>query len=237
MLPGSIRYEIQKPLLLGLQQGTMSYGTGGEVSYAQEGEDLVLRRYLGNKDKGFFVDIGAHHPVRFSNTYLFYKKGWRGINIDAMPQSMKPFMLERPEDINLEVPVSDKEEEIDFYIFNEPALNTFSSEQAEIKAAMKDFKLIEKRKLKTRTLASILNEHVKPGTQIDFMSVDVEGFDHRVLSSNDWNKFRPTMIIVEDLLRDLDKIYKESEIHKLLTGKGYKLTAKTYNSVFYKLEE
>lgn len=71
-------------------------------SYAQEGEDLLLRRIFEHKHNGFYVDIGAHHPFRFSNTYLLYKRGWRGINVDAMPGSIKLFAKFRPRDVNLE---------------------------------------------------------------------------------------------------------------------------------------
>ena len=71
------------------------------LCYSQNGEDLILNRFLENKEKGFFIDVGAHHPIRFSNTYLFYKKGWSGINIDAMPGSMTKFNKIRPKDINI----------------------------------------------------------------------------------------------------------------------------------------
>ncbi len=81
-------------------------------SYSQEGEDMVLRRLFEQKTVGYYVDVGAHHPKRFSNTYYFYKRGWRGINIDAMPGSMKLFNKMRPRDINVEIPVSSGEGEI-----------------------------------------------------------------------------------------------------------------------------
>lgn len=71
-------------------------------SYSQEGEDMILHRIFERQCKGFYVDIGAHHPFRFSNTYLFYKRGWSGINIDAMPGSMNIFNKFRNRDINLE---------------------------------------------------------------------------------------------------------------------------------------
>ena len=75
-------------------------------SYSIEGEDRIVRTLLWRKhDKGFYVDVGAHHPFRFSNTYLFYTQGWSGINIDATPGSMKAFNKYRPRDINLEVGV------------------------------------------------------------------------------------------------------------------------------------
>lgn len=75
-------------------------------SYSQEGEDLLLSRIFGDKKDGFYIDVGAHHPFRFSNTYLLYKRGWRGINIDAMPGSMKLFNRFRPRDINIECGVA-----------------------------------------------------------------------------------------------------------------------------------
>ena len=60
----------------------------GSLCYSQEGEDMILGKIFSGQKHGFYVDVGAHHPLRFSNTYLFYLKGWRGINIDAMPGSM-----------------------------------------------------------------------------------------------------------------------------------------------------
>ncbi|HWR59941.1 MAG TPA: FkbM family methyltransferase, partial [Thermodesulfovibrionales bacterium] len=97
-------------------------------SYSQEGEDLILRRIFSNITNGFYVDIGAHHPKRFSNTYLFYRQGWCGINIDAMPGSMKLFNKFRPRDINLEFAVANGNNKMTYYEFNLPALNSFSKD-------------------------------------------------------------------------------------------------------------
>lgn len=94
-------------------------------SYSQEGEDIILRRFFGLNKKGFYVDVGAHHPKRFSNKYFFYKKGWKGINIDAIPWSMNVFKKVRPRDINIEVPISSKKQKLKYYGFNESALNGF----------------------------------------------------------------------------------------------------------------
>ena len=85
-------------------------------SYSQEGEDMILKRLFGGQKFGFYVDVGAHHPKRFSNTYYFYKKGWRGINIDAMPGSMIAFDKLRPRDINIERPISDKKQILTYYL-------------------------------------------------------------------------------------------------------------------------
>ena len=100
-------------------------------SYSQEGEDMILRRIFENQENGFYVDVGAHHPKRFSNTYFFYKHGWKGINIDALPNSMSLFKKLRPRDVNIEQPISDNVESLTYYHFNEPALNGFSKDLSE----------------------------------------------------------------------------------------------------------
>ena len=106
------------------------------LSYAQEGEDLLLARHF--KDRihipGFYVDIGAHHPKKLSNTYYFYKKGWRGINVDAKPGSMKAFDSARPGDINIETAVGCDPTPHTFYMFEDPALNTFDQTLADERA-------------------------------------------------------------------------------------------------------
>ena len=85
-------------------------------SYSQEGEDMILRRLFERKDKGVYIDVGAHHPKKFSNTYYFYKKGWSGINLDAMPGSMLRFDKVRPRDLNIETAISDTKETLKYFI-------------------------------------------------------------------------------------------------------------------------
>ncbi|MEA5463494.1 FkbM family methyltransferase [Leptothoe sp. PORK10 BA2] len=100
------------------------------LSFSQEGEDRVLHRIFEGKKKGFYIDVGAYHPQRFSNTYLFYLSGWKGINIDASPENIKRFTNLRPRDINLSIAISDTCQELTFYTYKESALNTFSYELA-----------------------------------------------------------------------------------------------------------
>lgn len=92
------------------------------LSYSQEGEDLILAALFDlefSQMGGFYVDVGAHHPKRFSNTFLFYLNGWSGINIDAAPGSMLAFQRERPRDVNIEAAVGEAETALTFYEFNE----------------------------------------------------------------------------------------------------------------------
>ncbi|MCL0077893.1 FkbM family methyltransferase [Peptococcaceae bacterium] len=202
-------------------------------SYSQEGEDMILRRIFERQKLGFYVDIGAHHPKRFSNTYYFYKKGWRGINIDALPGTKKLFDKERPRDINIEIGVSLQKGEMTYYMFNEPALNSFNEKLSLERINTTNYKLLEKKKVKVDTLKAILKNYLPQKTQIDFMSIDVEGLDMEVLKSNDWEIFRPKYLLIESLNSDMSKI-AECPIYQFLSSVGYKPFAKTFNTYIYK---
>ncbi len=205
------------------------------ISYAQEGEDLLIKRFLNNKEKGFYIDIGAHHPTRFSNTFSFYEKGWSGINVDPLPGIMDKFNTQRPNDINIEAGVSLEEQELIYYMFNEPALNTFSKEEAQKKGGLSIYKIIEQRKIRTYPLSSILDKYIKSGTLIDFMTIDVEGLDLDVLKSNDWEKYRPGLLLVEDLKKQsIENFINSSEMYKFLKNQDYSFAAKTFNTLFFK---
>lgn len=200
-------------------------------SYSQEGEDMILQRLFEGQAQGFYIDIGAHHPWRFSNTYHFYRQGWRGINIDAMPGSMKPFIKVRPRDINLEVPIAEEERQAQFFCFNDPALNTFDAVRAQKIERETPFRLTQKVSLNTQRLETLLHQHLPANQVIDFMSVDAEGHDMAVLLSNDWQHFIPRVVLVEQFVDNL--VAMDSPIHHFLTERHYVLFASTYNSKIY----
>lgn len=109
----------------------LSFGINVEwltgISLAQNFEDLIFEKLkinAGIDRKGFYIDIGAHDPIRFSNTYILKKQGWRGINIDPLPSCINRFQKRRPDDINLNIGISDKTGEMEYYSFEEPAFNT-----------------------------------------------------------------------------------------------------------------
>lgn len=201
-------------------------------SYSQEGEDIILRRIFERQKTGFYVDVGAHHPKRFSNTYRFYKKGWRGINIDAKPGCMEIFRKIRPRDINLEFAIFNKRQTLIYYCFNDPALNSFSKTGAIEMNKKEEYKIIDEIKIETLTLVEVLDAYLPSDTTIDFLSVDVEGLDFQVLTSNDWSKYMPNVVLVEDSNFSFDSS-DNSKIYKFLMDKGYHLVAKTWNTVFY----
>lgn len=207
-----------------------------KISFSQDGEDIVIAELFNNKPEGFYVDVGAHHPQRFSNTYYFYLNGWSGINIDAMPGSMKIFDDLRPRDINLEIPISDKSEILTYYQFDEPALNSFSLPLSHELIKTSHYKIIAETQLKTQTLAEVLDKHLPPEQTIDFLSIDVEGLDYKVMISNNWDKYKPKVILVEDLELSSLKNINTSKVCLFLEQRGYILLVKTMRTLIFKLE-
>lgn len=206
------------------------------TSYSQEGEDMILRRIFEKKPIGFYVDVGAHHPKRFSNTYFFYKKGWRGINIDAMPGSMGLFESIRAKDINIERPISVKKQVLTYYAFNEPALNGFSKEISESRDGLNNYNIEFTKEIETSTLEEVLDEKLPFGQEIDFLSIDVEGLDFDVIKSISFEKYRPRVILIEILGSSLSMLQNDP-IYKFLISKNYSLYAKCVNTVFFKSDD
>lgn len=201
------------------------------VSFAQEGEDLLLHRLFERQSHGFYVDVGAHHPERFSNTKLLYDRGWHGINIDPTPASMDAFRRFRQRDVNLEIAISNVGEVRELFMFNEPALNSFSEELSYERIQTNKYSLDRKVAVRSRPLADVLAENLPPGLEtIDLLTIDVEGHDLEVLRSNDWDRFRPRVVVIEVLRSSLDELPDAEEV-QFLSERGYRLYAKLVNSV------
>ena len=209
----------------------------GYRSYSQEGEDRVLVSLLSkirggaNISDGFYVDVGAHHPYRYSNTCLFYKRGWRGINIDAMPGSMTSFRKQRPRDINVESGIGRQVGTSKFYVFNVPALNTFDQDLARARCN-DDWRITQIVDVPIAPLSEILKQHLPKERTIDFLTVDVEGFDLDVLQSNDWKHYRPSVVLVETLGRSLEDLALDP-VTGYMRSLGYVAYSKTVNTTFF----
>jgi methyltransferase FkbM-like protein len=203
----------------------------GERSYSQEGEDRILDRLFGPVAKGFYVDVGAHHPIRFSNTFLFYRRGWRGVNIDAMPGSMRLFEKYRSRDTNIEAGIGLETATIPFYVFNEPALNSFDRELSEVRdtGPYRIEKIID---VRVSPLNEVLRGRLPRENVPSFLTVDVEGRDLEALISNDWSAFRPTYVLAESVGTTIEEAM-QGPMSTFMSSVGYEAIAKTANTVFY----
>jgi FkbM family methyltransferase len=207
---------------------------GVRLVSSQCGEDLIIESFLPFKKDGFYVDIGAHHPVKYSNTFLFHNKGWRGINIEPNPSKKWLFNFLRNKDTNLNIGIGPEKSEMDFYVFDESTLSTFDKNSSE------EYKKIghvvtEIIKVPVLPLKEVLEKYAG-SREIDLMSVDTEGYDMQVLNSNDWKKFRPGFIILETIEYSKDgKGKKMNDIYdKYMEEIGYAKIADTNINTIYK---
>lgn len=202
-------------------------------SYSAFGEDRLIARLFRGLETGFYIDIGCWQPVAFSNTYLLYLGGWRGIAIDADPDAIAAFRRERPRDIALELAIGTKEGPVTLHRFSDSSMNTTSPDQAVATRANPRKRDRGQILVEQRRLSSVLDEHLPGSTTIDLLSVDCEGSDLDVLASNDWGKYRPTIVAVEDFDLNLAKI-SESPICRFMASCGYRLQDKLHLTAFYR---
>ena len=194
-------------------------------SYAMDGEDIAINVFNKKLEKGFYVDIGAHHPIQRNNTHLLFKKGWEGINIDINKFSIDLFNFLRPEDLNLQIAVSDKEGELSFYYQKKfSQLNTTDKE-----IAKENFQgNYQEKKVKCQTIQNILDNSKYKNKKIDFLNIDVEGAEMKVLNTLNFKIYDPSLICIEILgYREMqseqrEKEIKNNEIFKFLVNHGYK---------------
>ncbi|MGJ4950096.1 FkbM family methyltransferase [Bradyrhizobium sp. HKCCYLS20291] len=205
-------------------------------SWSQEGEDLILARFMEPRKSGFYVDVGAHDPFRFSNTAYFYRQGWSGINIEPDPHGARMLRRYRGRDTTLNIGIGATASNMTFFRFNEAALNTFSPDLARSRAGKNGYFIVEETAVTVDRLDAILAKCLPTGQRIDFMTVDAEGLDLTVLQSNDWSRFRPDIVVAE-LLNVPSLDVADQPIARFMSGSGYRPVAKAANSVFFAANE
>lgn len=185
-------------------------------TYSLFGEDLAAIKFFKNKKKGFYVDIGCYHPTHINNTYLLYKKGWNGINIDVSQFSIDLFKFMRPDDLNYKCAVSETNKKVNLYYQKEHSQLT-SINKLTAKKFIKG--RLKKKIINSYSLEEILSWGKYKDYEIDFLDVDVEGADLQVLKGLNFSKRKPKLICVEIH----QKNFRKHKIYRFLIKKKYKL--------------
>ena len=183
-------------------------------TYAMEGEDLEIVKILKNINNGFYVDAGGYHPIDRNNTYLLYKRNWRGINIDLSKFSIDLFNFTRPLDININTAVTNNDGYETFYYQKQ------LSQLTTIKKNIANQRMqgsIKEKKIKSEKLTTIINNTKYKNRKIDFLNIDLEGADFDALQSLNFEIYRPKLICVEIY----DENIEMSEINLFLKNLNY----------------
>lgn len=154
----------------------------------------MLLRALSHVDKGFYVDVGAWHPVDDSVTKIFYDRGWSGINVEPQSERMQTFLEERPRDINLPIAVSSRPGSLSIWVPRYSALATCRQEMLD--PNIPDYAEPVEQVVEAVRLDHLLREHTK-GRTIHFLKIDVEGYETAVIESADFDAHRPVVLVVE----------------------------------------
>ena len=213
--------------------------TNKKFFYSFGGIDNLIHQIFKSQKKGIYIDIGCGHPIKNNNTYLLNKKGWSGINIDLDIDNIELFKIYRPKDLNICAAISDEMKETDlFFYHSRSALNTIDKKTANYQKA----KVTSIKKIKTTTLNNVLGESIYNSSNIDFLSIDVEGSELSVLKNFNFHKFKPKVIVVEYLDLSLNKLEiknlniqnaMNSEIYKLIISKNYTLANMIHSDLVF----
>ncbi|NGZ08150.1 MAG: FkbM family methyltransferase [Nitrospira sp. LK70] len=167
------------------------------ITYAQNFEDVLLARLFKGRSEGFYIDVGAWHPTLHSVTRYFYDLGWSGINVEPIPGQYQLFVEARPRDININAAVGEVPGQLTFHECKDlTSLSTANAKQAELlRVAGHQVEFYE---VPVITLDEIFASCV--GRTIDFLKVDVEGYEAAVLKGTDWSHCRPRVLLIEATL-------------------------------------
>ena len=191
-------------------------------SYSMFGEDIFIEKFFKKRPKGFYVDVGCYHPLDGNNTYLLYKKGWHGMNIDLNETSIDLFNKARKNDVNIRIAVSNKFKKIKFFYRKKiNMLNTINKKFAS-SSFRKGFKTSY---VQADTLNSVLGKSKYKNKKIEFLNLDIEGNEINALKSLNFKKYSPKLICVEihnySSSSSKSVNLKSNPIYKFLLKKGY----------------
>jgi len=190
-----------------------------KISYSFNAVDLIIDYIFKNKNNGFYLDVGSQHPISNNNTYLLFKRGWSGINIDLDKKNIDLFNTARPNDINLNLAISSNVAEKKLYFYHDKSpINTLDKVVSDFQTAT----VKEIKRIKTTTL-DIALQNLKFNNKIDYMNLDVEGHEMDIFKAFDLSVYKPSIISVEFL--DLDMKYlefKNNDLQRIVNSDLYK---------------
>ncbi len=191
---------------------------GFTISWSQKAEDIALLSIFENQQSGTYLDIGAHHPTRFSVTRHLYQRGWHGVNVDANQMLINDFLEHRIRDINICTAVG-HQESYEFTVFEESAISTIDPEW-KMKFLSENNKVARIEIVRGRTLRDLYDEYYST-TPVDLLTIDAEGSDLAVLESLHFESLEQKRLPRFIMLETSPPVHTSLEMSSVQLAMGY----------------
>lgn len=202
------------------------------VSYSQFGEDLAVRNHFAenfDNSMGLFIDVGAFHPFKYSNTMLLSQLGWRGINIDCDSAKIARFEKLRPRDENICAAVGEVPGDMIYLEYSQEGLTNRIADPGERNLASGiGEKPLRVTPIRATTLTHIIEQSVFRGRHFHYLNVDCERQDLSVLKGLDFSRYSTDVISVEAWTKTA-----RAELTAFLASLGYEMTDMVHQTLFF----
>ena len=199
--------------------------------YSQEGEDMVLVAIFGDSYQGIYVDIGAHHPLRWSNTKKLAERGWWGLDVDPLPGVAEKFRKHRPRDVVIQAAIDiGCHDQLAYWMFDEPRWNCLSPTEP---VAYKDGTPVRPSSHATVPVISSEDALDRAGLdRVDLINIDIEGGEEHILRHWPWERYTPKAICVEVVGKPAAEV-AETGLTRFLAQRGMVFASQLVCSVIY----
>ena len=213
------------------------FDTAWQPYWALEAEDVLISLLLKageSPTSRCYVDIGAHHPRRYSTTFLLYRLGWTGLLVEPNPSLAQELRRGRRRDMVEQCAVSDSSGTATFYVYENPCYSTLSAEHAARLQDEQGMRALHQIVTPVRPLRELVNAYPDVFRRAELLKVDAEAHDIEVLRSNDWSQFRPRFVVAE-MLGEVAQTAPRAEVALFLFERGYRLRSFLYHSAIFEL--
>lgn len=208
--------------------------TQPRVTYSQFGEDIIATIVLRNVSSGFYVDIGAHHPYRHSNTALLHLRGWQGVNVEPMQEGIQQFGEYRPHATNVRAAIHNEHDEVTLYKVKGGLANTVLERR--VAGLMQTHESAGEEVVPALSINDVFERYVPDGVHVNYMTVDIEGYDTEAILAFDVARYLPDVMCIEVFGPDVLNLGANRVVRHLVSHGYHPYAFNIYSLTFVNVE-